>query len=161
MYQKLLRGACLAAATFIIGATASPTMGKTLTYYFTSQSGGGYCDGITISDEGSPSVWSGNFIGCSNGPPVGGFTTMIRGRRFIDIATTESAEPGWSFTFLLDTKALQWCLYSNYPEGIAFLELNTGGLTKHPPNNARGGQAKSAIFRNPRVMSRSASGCGL
>jgi len=147
MKSIVLKAAVLATASLAIGAMSSPAMSKTLTYTFGPQTGGGYCDGVTITNDGAGSVWTGNLIGCTDGAPVGGFT---------DISTTDEKDlPGWFLTYLLDTKALEWYLYTNYPLGT-FAEINAGILTKGSPDIYNKSHAKRSVFKNPKAIDKPA-----
>lgn len=126
----MMKAALLAAAVLIVGASAANA--KTLKYTFGTSTGGSYCDGVTLKTTDNV-IYGGHHTGsCTKNDKAGGFAATISGTSVIDIATTDKANaPGKTFTFLLNTKAATWALYTL--EGSTYTLINQGPLVAGAP----------------------------
>jgi hypothetical protein len=153
MKSKILKTVLLATATLAMGAMATTTQAKALKYTFGTTYGGSYCDGVTLTTSDKV-TYSGTHTGsCLDSTNyAGGFATTIKGTgKFIDVSTTDNLDlPGYAITFLLDTKAGTWFLYTNI--GSGFELFNEGVLIKGAPPVGKKNGAKSAVFKNPKAV---------
>jgi hypothetical protein len=152
MKSKLLKVVLFATSTIALGALASPSLAKTYKYQFGTNSGGGFCDGLTITNGGSGKIWTGTHTGsCEDGDGAGGFTVKIEGSVYIEINTTDKAnDPGVFETFLLQPKTDLWYLYTN--DGSGFELVNEGKLIKGTPPAGKQPSAKPSIVKNPKAV---------
>jgi len=149
MKAKLLGATAIATAAI---ALASPSFAKTYKFQFGTNSGSQFCDGLTITNDDSGKLWTGNHTGsCEADDSAGGFTAKIGGTTYIDINTTDANNaPGIFETFLLVPKTLQWFVYEN--DGGGFVLFNEGKLLKGPPPASLPAGARASVFKNPKAV---------
>ncbi|MGA2189287.1 MAG: hypothetical protein ABSH33_12205 [Steroidobacteraceae bacterium] len=104
-------------------------------YTFEDESGGKYCDGLTLDQSGG--IATGTHTGCTEGDYAGGLEVKIKGDSdtLWSISTTDAENASGSvLVYVLDEKELTWALYSeNTTDAVAFQLVNYGLLKKGIP----------------------------
>ena len=138
----MMKAALLAAAALVVGASAANA--KSVKVTFATSSGSPYCDGLTLKSSDNV-IYSGIHSGsCEAADSAGGFALKLGTEKILDIATTDTQNaPGLTLTFLLDTKAAVWALYSDV--GSGFQALNSGVLLPGAPPAKAGAKAAAQI----------------
>ena len=143
MKTRLLRSGVLATAAIATAALASPTIAKTLKYTFGNSSGGAYCDGLTLTQDGV--TWGGTHTGCAEDAQAGGVSMKVsdNSTKYVYVSTTDGLGDTTVENFFLDTHAMLWYLYET--SGGVYTEVNSGPLIKGALPSAPGRPSSGSV----------------